>query len=168
MKKLHKPWALLPVFLGGLLIALPSLASDEPLPMPSEKALANWDKNFHPGYYEVADTPLDSEGQPIAKDGKTSKQCFSKQDLKTFARTPFTMVPAKGCRFKLDFVPLSLTLSARCQEVDRVLDVVSAVGVDQDQQEYNLATVKLEKMNSGGTEMTYGKGKRLKYLGACP
>ncbi len=159
---------LLPLVLGGLFVGAPALAADEVSGLPSEKALADWDKNFHPGYYEVTDTPLDTEGQPIAKDSKTSRQCFSKPDIKAFARTPFTMIPEQGCQYKSELTPLILTLSARCAYVDKTLEVVSSVGTDQDHKEYNLATVKIEKMNSGGSEMTYGKGKRMKYLGTCP
>jgi hypothetical protein len=168
MNKMKKIWMLAPALLGGLVLCLPTQADTGKPAMPSEKALTKWDKNFHPGYYEVTESPLDAQGQPVDKDSKTKKQCLTVRDAKALARLPLTQESPKECQTQVDFSPPTLTVTAHCLIDGKISNVISSVGFDEGQKEYNTATIKMELTNGNETQITYGMGTHLTYLGTCP
>jgi hypothetical protein len=158
-------WLLTPAMLCGLTLSLPGQADSA---MPSANALAKWDKNFQPGYYDVTETPLDKNGQPIDKDSRNKKQCLTERDAKAMARAPLNQESPKECRTEVELSPPILTVTAHCLVNGEKTIVVSSAGVSNNAKEYDLATLKMRMPDNGEPQMVYGTGTHMKYLGTCP
>jgi hypothetical protein len=168
MIKSNRPWLSVAVLVSSLILSIPAQAETTNNAMPSDKALAEWDANFHPGYYEVTETPLNKKGQPVVLESQTKNRCLTDRDAKAMARSPLTLVSPKECRMDVDFSAQTLTVTAHCLIDGEKYATVASVGVGEGQKQYDSASVKMQVLDGGEAKMIYGTGTHFKYLGTCP
>jgi hypothetical protein len=138
--------------------------------LPSESALAGWDKKFAVGRYAVEEFQVDAQGNPLPSTVKTREYCFSQTEMRMLSRSPALPGMNRSC------TPLKVSLSGdsfdavfACDSEDQgqPKEMVQSVLAVTSPSTIESITVRLAIHAGKEPTLLFGTGSKLKRLSAC-